>query len=204
MVVDKREKLNLDREIEDIQALIDDVGGKAYLYGSSSGAALALQAAAKLGPVKVPRLALYEPPYGQEEREFNKQKESINELVKTGKPGDAAAFFLSAIGTPPDVLEGMKKSPDWEAIKKIDFTLVYDYAVLGDGQVPPDIAKAITVPTRVMTGEKRKSMPYMHPTADRIAKLIPNAQRKTLKGQPHQVDAEAVAPALIEFFGKGN
>jgi pimeloyl-ACP methyl ester carboxylesterase len=190
----------VDREIEDIASLIDHAGGTAYLYGVSSGAALALQTAAKLGSAKVSKLAMYEPPYGQQPRDFTAQKDSVTALVRTGQPGDAAAYFLSAIGTPPKVLEGMKTSPDWEAIKKIDFTLAYDYDVLGDGQVPEDIVKAITIPTLVMAGEK--SMDFMHSTATRMANLTPNAQRKALTGQTHQVAAEAVAPVLIEFFGK--
>ena len=94
----------------------------------------------------------------------------------------------------------MKNSPDWEAIKRIDFTLAYDYEVLGDGGVPEDIIKAIGIPTLVMAGEK--SLDFMHSTATRIANLIPNAQRTTLTGPTHQVEAEAVAPVLIEFRGK--
>jgi pimeloyl-ACP methyl ester carboxylesterase len=109
----------VEREIEDIEALINDTGGSAYLYGVSSGAALALQTAAKLGPAKVLKLALYEPPYGQEKQDFAKQKQRINELVRTGKPGEAVAFFMSEVGTPPEVIEGMKGSPDWDAIKTI-------------------------------------------------------------------------------------
>ena len=101
----------VDREIEDIGALIDHAGGSAYVFGVSSGAALSLQAAAKLGAAKVSKLALYDPPYGQPQRDFNEQKDRVKELVRTGQPGDAAAYFLSAIGTPPKVLEGMKSSP---------------------------------------------------------------------------------------------
>jgi pimeloyl-ACP methyl ester carboxylesterase len=191
----------VDREIEDLGALIAQAGNGAYLYGVSSGAALALQGAAKLGPTKVRKLALYEPPYGQDERAFNEQKDRINQLVQTGKPGDAAAFFFSAIGTPPQAVDDMKRSPDWDGIRKMDFTLAYDYAVLGNGTVP-DTIKRITVPTLVMDGEK--SMDFMHPTADRIAELIPNAQRRTIEGQTHQAAPEAVAPLLLEFFGEGN
>jgi pimeloyl-ACP methyl ester carboxylesterase len=191
----------VEREIEDLGALIEQAGNEAYLYGVSSGAALALQGAAKLGPAKVPKLAVYEPPYGQDERDFNEQKRRINQLVQTGEPGDAAAFFFSAIGTPPQVLDDMKRSPDWSGISQIDFTLAYDYAVLGNGTVP-DAVKLITVPTLVMDGEK--SMPFMRPTADRIAALVPNARRKTINGQTHQAAPEAVAPLLSEFFGAGN
>jgi len=188
----------IEREIEDIEALINGAGGQAYLYGISSGAALALRAAVTLGSAKVPKLALYEPPFGQETGDFEQQKQQVNEIIRSGKPGEAAAFFLSAIGTPPEALEGMKASPEWDAIKKIDFTLAYDYEVLGNGMVPADIARAIVVPILVMDGEK--SLDFMHATADQLAKLVPNAQRKTLTGQTHQAEAGAVAPALIAFL----
>jgi pimeloyl-ACP methyl ester carboxylesterase len=188
----------VEREIEDLEALINDAGGSAYLYGVSSGGALSLQAAAKLGPAKVSKLAIYEPPYGQEQQDFTKQKDSVNELVRTGEPGEAAEFFLSAIGTPPEALEGMKRSPEWEAMKKIDFTLAYDYEVLGDGAVPEDVVKAIRVPALVMNGGN--SLGFMQATADRIAALIPGARRKTFEGQAHQVAAEVMVPVLVEFF----
>ena len=188
----------VEREIEDIEALINDAGGQAYLYGISSGAVLALRTAATLGPTKVTKLALYEPPYGQETQEFEQQKQQVNAIIKSGTPGEAAAFFLAELGTPPDALEGMKASPEWDAIKKIDFTLAYDFEVLGNGTVPADIASTIAVPTLVMDGEK--SMDFMHATADQVAKLVPNAQRKTLPGQTHQAEAGAVAPVLIAFL----
>ena len=190
----------VDREIEDIDALIEHAGGKAYLFGVSSGAALSLQAAAKLGAAKVSKLAIYDAPFGQPQRQFDEQKARVNELVKTGQPGDAASYFLSAIGTPPKALEEMKHSPAWEAMKKIDFTLAYDYEVLGDGQVPEDVAKAITVPTLVMNGEK--SMDFMHAAAARMASLAPDGRHTTIKGQAHGVTAEATVPVLVEFFGK--
>ena len=190
----------VDREIEDIEALIDHAGGTAYLFGVSSGAALSLRAAAKLGAAKVSKLALYDPPYGQPPSDFTTQKDSVRALVRTGQPGDAATYFLSAIGTPPEVLEGMKSSPAWDAMKKIDHTLVYDYDVLGDGQVPEDVVKAISVPTLVMNGEK--SMDFMHAASARIAKLIPNARHTTIKGQAHGVEAETTVPVLVEFLGK--
>jgi pimeloyl-ACP methyl ester carboxylesterase len=191
----------VDREIEDLGAVLEQAGNAAYLYGVSSGAALALQSTAKLGPAKVAKLAVYDAPYGQDERDFNEQKERVSQLVQTGKPGDAAAFFFSAIGTPPAALEEMKRSPEWEGISKIDFTLNYDYQVLGNGAVP-DTVKQIAVPTLVMVGEK--SLPFMHGSADRIAELVPNAQRKTIQGQAHQAAPETMAALLTEFFGEGS
>lgn len=188
----------VEREIEDLGAVIEQAGEKAYLYGVSSGAALALRTAAKLGPAKVPKLALYEPPYGQDGATFNEQKERVQQLAQTGQPGDAATFFLTSIGMPPPALEELKRSPAWEGMRKTDFTLTYDYEVLGNGSVP-DSARLIAVPTLVMDGEK--SLDFIHPSADRLATLIPKAQRKTLPGQTHQAAPDAVAPLLIEFFG---
>jgi pimeloyl-ACP methyl ester carboxylesterase len=189
------------REIEDLESLINDAaGGQAYLYGVSSGAALSLHAAAKLGSAKVLKLAIFEPPFGQERQAFEKQKQGVHERVSNGKPGDAAAFFLSEIGIPPQVLAGMKASPAWKTIEEIDFTLVYDYQVLGDGAIPQEVVKAINVPTLVMHGEK--SMDFMHATAEQLARLIPDAQHKTLKGQMHQAKAEVVTPLLIDFFNR--
>jgi pimeloyl-ACP methyl ester carboxylesterase len=188
----------VDREIEDLESILQQAGGQANVYGVSSGAALALQAAAKLGPDRVAKLAVYEPPYGQDEGDFKQQKERINQIVETGKPGDAASFFLSAIGMPPQAVDEMKRSPQWEGMSKIDFTLAYDFAVLGNGAVP-DTVERISAPTLVMNGEK--SMPFIQPTADRLGKSIPNSRRKTLPGQTHQAAPEAVAPLLIEFFG---
>lgn len=188
----------VQREIEDLESLIDRAGGQAFLYGVSSGGALSLHTVGKLGPAKVPKLAIFEVPYGQRKEVFDKQKQGVSERIEKGKPGDAAAFFLSEIGTPKEALEKMKSSPAWSVIEKIDFTLDYDYQVLGDGSIPRDVVKAITIPSLVMVGEK--SMEFMHTTAGELATLLPNIELKTLKGQMHQPKAAAVAPVLIEFF----
>jgi hypothetical protein len=104
------------------------------------------------------------------------------------------------IGTPSRALEALKASPDWTAMKKVDFTLVYDYAVLGDGAIPREVAKAIVIPTLVMNGEG--SMALMKATAGQIAELVPHEERKILRGQTHVAKAEVVAPVLIEVFGR--
>jgi pimeloyl-ACP methyl ester carboxylesterase len=190
----------VQREIEDLESLIDNAGGQALIYGVSSGGALSLHAAGKLGAAKIPKLAIYEVPYGQSKEAFDKQKQGVNERIQKGKPGDAAEFFLSEIGTPKEVLEKMKSSKVWTTIEKIDFTLAYDYQVLGDGAIPRDVVKTITIPTLVMAGEK--SMEFMHTTAEQLARLMPNTEHKTLKGQTHQAKAEAVEPVLTAFFNK--
>ena len=190
-----------DREIEDISALIDKAGGSAYLYGSSSGAALALRSADKLGPGKVKKLAMYEPPYGAvSDSAFMEEKNNINALITAGKPGEAVISFMKNRGTPPDKMEEMKQSPAWNDFVKLGPTLVYDFEVMGDGQIPQAVAKRISIPSIVLVGEK--SPAFMHTTADSLAEIIPGTVRKILPGQTHQASAEAVVPVLIEFFGK--
>jgi pimeloyl-ACP methyl ester carboxylesterase len=189
----------VEKEIEDIAALIDKAGASVYLYGSSGGAALALLAAEKLGPEKVTKLALYEPPYGSDTKQaFASEKNKVNELVGDGKPTDAVTFYLGKRGIPPDKIEAMKRSPEWDGLVHTGHTLVYDFQVLGDGTVPVNIARNITIPTLVMDGEK--SFDFMHATADTVGKIIPGAVRKTIKDQTHDLSPKAVAPVLLEFF----
>ncbi len=192
----------VEREIEDIEALIDEAGGFAYLYGISSGAVLALRAAAKLGPTKVAKLALYEPPFNagddKAKRDFAEQRKRMDELLGAGKRGDAVAFFISGTGAPPEMIEGMKQSPEWQVMETVAHTLAYDYAVLGDGAVPLDIAKAATMPTLVMDGGKSEA--FMHEAAEVLGKAMPHAERKTLKNETHEVSPETLAPVLRAFF----
>jgi pimeloyl-ACP methyl ester carboxylesterase len=193
----------VDREIEDIEALVKEAGGKAYLYGSSSGASLALLAAEKLGPEKIAKLVMYEPPYGsdgnEDKHKYATEKKKINELVKTGKPGDAVTVFMESRGMPVEAIQDMKKSPAWKEMERVGPTLVYDFEVLGDGAVPVDIAKNVTIPTQVLVGEK--SFDFMHATADSLRKVIPDSNRKTLKDQTHEASPEVLAPVLEAFFG---
>jgi pimeloyl-ACP methyl ester carboxylesterase len=193
---------SVEREIEDIEALIEDAGGSAYLYGASSGAALSLLAAARLGEAKIPKLALYEPPYvaasEKEKQDFIEQGKRINELIKTGKRGEAAAYHFTAIGTPPEALEGIRKTPEWPLMVGVEHTLAYDYAILNDGVIPADAAEKATMPTLVMNGDK--SVDFMAKAAKNLSRMMQNAQLKALKDQKHQASPEILAPVLKEFF----
>jgi pimeloyl-ACP methyl ester carboxylesterase len=193
---------SVDGEIEDIEVLIDDAGGSARLYAASSGAALSLLAAARLGKSKIPQLALYEPPYvavsETDKKKFLDQGKRIVELINTGKRGDAMAFHFTAIGTPPEALEKIRKSPEWPLMESIEHTLAYDYAILGDGAIPVDAAKKATMPVVVMFGDK--SFELMGQAAQNLVRVLPNAELKTLKGQTHQASPEILAPLLKNFF----
>jgi pimeloyl-ACP methyl ester carboxylesterase len=192
----------LEREIEDIEALLDETGGEAFLYGISSGAALAMEAAIAL-PNKVKKLAMYEVPYNDDEAAQQTWGEYVNQLRKLldeGRNGDAVGLFMMLVGASAEDVEGIKQTPMWPMWESIAPTLAYDHiAALGEAaSVPTERAARVAVPTLVMDG--RESFPFMHVTATKLANSIPNAQHRTLEGQTHEVAAEALAPVLIEFF----
>ncbi len=191
----------LEREIEDIKALINEVGGEAYVYGISSGAALALEATIKLGH-KVRKLALYEAPYDSDDARrdaFRTYRKQLAEVLAEGRQGDALALFMLFVGMPPEHLEGVRRQPMWPVWEAVAHTLPYDAAALGeDGSVPTEKAARVTVSTLVMDGSA--SFPFMHTTAVALAKALPNGEHRRLTGQTHEVEAAVLAPVLVEFF----
>ncbi len=95
----------------------------------------------------------------------------------------------------------MGKTPDGDVMEGVEHTLAYDYAVLGDGSVPLDLAGTLTMPTLVLDGSE--TFPFMHEAADTLGRVVPCAVRKTLEGQTHDVSPDALAPVLREFFQGG-
>ncbi len=189
----------VEREIEDIDALIADAGGSAFVYGISSGAALALEAASRLGD-KVRGLALYEAPYGSpaEGDGPDDYEPKLNRLLSQGKRGDAVDLFMSVVGVPPDMIAGMHQSPTWPVMEATAPTLAYDAKCMNGFRIPLDRAARVQAPTLVMNGSA--SFPFMRPAAEQIAGSIPNAQYMELPDQRHDVDAKVIAPALADFF----
>jgi pimeloyl-ACP methyl ester carboxylesterase len=145
----------VQKEVEDIEALIESAGAAACVYGISSGGALALEAAARLNG-KVKKLAIYEVPYDSSEpgiKAWREYRTPLSELVEAGRRGDAVALFMKFVGVPDEMLEGMRHAPMWHAMEGIAPTLVYDAAVLGeDRPLPTSRASAITAHTLVMDG----------------------------------------------------
>lgn len=192
----------IEREIEDIEALIEEAGGSASLYGISSGGALVLEAALALDG-KVRKLAVYEIPYNDDEaaqQAWKKYIKELRELLAVGRKGDAVGLFMRYVGAPAEQVEAMRQHPMWPLWESVAPTLAYDHiGALGeDAAIPTERAAKVTVPTLILTGSS--SFPFMHGTAKVLVEAMPNAQHRTLEGQTHDVAAEALAPVLIEFF----
>lgn len=192
----------LAREVEDIEALINAAGGSAFVFGTSSGGCLALEAAIKLGN-KIKKLAMYEPPYNSDKavlRDWKEYRQQLKELIAADRRGDAAALFMKFVGTPAEQIDGMRQAPMWQMFEQVAPTLAYDAAATGDDRsVPVKRAAAVTAPTLVMNGTV---IPFMLNTATELAKAIPHAQHRTLEGQSHDVNLQVLAPVLEEFFNQ--
>src|SRR5512143_2485006 len=189
------------REVEDIAALIDAAGEPVYLYGHSSGAALALETALKLGK-KIRKMAIYEVPYtthAKERKDATEYYQKLKKSLAAGRRGDAVAIFVQSVGVSKKQDEAMKRLPMWPGLVKLAPTLAYDSEVMGKGHALPAARLArITVPTLVMHGGA--GAPLMRDAAQALSKTIPKAQLRTLAKQTHGVSPKVLAPVLEEFF----
>ncbi|MGI8448169.1 MAG: alpha/beta fold hydrolase [Streptosporangiaceae bacterium] len=192
----------VDREIEDIQALIEVAGGTAALYGHSSGAALALDAALQLGG-GVSKIAVYEAPYNDDpaaQQAWRRYLEQLAEALAEGRHGDAVTLFMTYVGTPAEQIDGMRQQDFWPAMAALGPTLAYDHtAILGkDAAVPAGRAARLSVPALVMYGTA--SFPFMAETARKLQQAMPHGELRAMEGQGHDVSPATLAPALLEFL----
>lgn len=191
----------VEREVEDLAALIEAVGGEASLCGISSGGALVLHAAA--GGLPVRRAAVYETPYAVYEggtKEWAAYTERLTEALAQGRRGDAVELFLRLTGMAEEMIQGARQSPMWPSMEAVAPSLAYDAAVLGDGAVPRSLLASVTVPVLAVAGGA--SPAWMREAAQAVAEAAPEGTYRVLEGQTHMVDPTALGPALAEFFAR--
>ena len=194
---------SVQREIEDIEAVIDKAGGSAFVYGHSSGASLAMEAAASLGG-KVRKLAMYEAPYNDAppaRQAWGRYLKELTTLLAADRRGDAVALFMRYVGLPEEQVDAMRHSPAWPRREAIAPTLMYDHpGIMGDdASIPVERARRVQAPTLLMNGGA--GAPFMYQTALTLSRTIPRAQLRTLEGQTHAVSPDVLVPVLAEFFG---
>jgi pimeloyl-ACP methyl ester carboxylesterase len=185
---------SLDDEIGDLEAVIGAVGGTAGVYGSSSGAVLALEAAARGLPMT--RLALWEPPFDLDPPQLQAEETSrLAELLADGRRDDAVALLMTVVDRRPTFVA--QAGPD--TAEAVNHTLAYDAVVMGDGAVPAQRIASITMPALVLDGSR--SPTWTAEVARVVAGALPDARRRTLDGADHRVPAADLAPLLADFFG---
>jgi pimeloyl-ACP methyl ester carboxylesterase len=194
---------NEDRELDDLDALLEAAGGTAYLLGVSSGAVLAADAANRNPGFA--RIALYEPPlivddtHEPREATFTTDTEAL--IARDDRSG-AVKKFMRHVGMPALMINIMALTPPWKKLKAVAHTLPYDLHILGDtGQgrpLDPQRWAAATVPALVLDGGK--SPTYMRHAAKALSEALPKAEYDTLPGQTHLVKAAAIAPVVTRFL----
>ena len=194
---------SLEREVEDLAALVSEAGGHAFVYGVSSGAALALEAASRGVPIR--RLALYESPCIVDETHAPLPGDFLSRLktvVAANRRGEAVKMFLRLVDLPAIAMLMMPLLPAWPKLKAVAHTLPYDITIVQDNQrgrpFPTTRWAAATMPTLAMDGSK--SPAWMRNGMKALAAVLPNVTFRTLDGQTHMVKAQVLAPVLAEFF----
>jgi len=192
----------IDREVEDLAALLKEAGGEAFLFGISSGAALALEAARTL---PAPKLALYEPPFvvdATRPRVPADYPARLDAALAEGKRGKAVKMFMTeGVGLGKATVAMMRIMPFWSKLKKVAHTIPYDTALVGDRQAGEPLTPSwpeVTIPTLAIDGDR--SPEWMRNGVSSLAKVLPAAEYTTLPGQTHIVKAAALAPVLTKFF----
>jgi pimeloyl-ACP methyl ester carboxylesterase len=192
----------VEREIEDLAAVVAAVGGEAYALGVSSGAVFAAEAAARGVPIR--GLVLVEPPFILDETRPAMPADFVDrlrDLVGQDRYGDAMELFLvTAVEMPAEVVAPMRTAPMWKDLEALAPTLAYDILVMGDFRLPAHWATDITVPTLVIDGGE--SLEWRRNTAQIVADTLPAGRRLTMTGQPHDVEPDVLGPIVEEFVAE--
>jgi pimeloyl-ACP methyl ester carboxylesterase len=191
------------REIEDVAALVKEAGGAAHLFGASSGAVLALEAA-NTG-VGATKLAMYEPVLIVDDQHAPAPESTLADLrrlIAEDRRGDAVTAFMRSVDVPGFFVAMMRLLPVWKKLKAVAHTLPNDLELvegLRQGKpLPTDRWTSATLPTLVADGGK--SPAYLRNSAAAVARVLPNAKYQTVPGQTHLVKAKVLAPVLRDFF----
>jgi pimeloyl-ACP methyl ester carboxylesterase len=191
----------VEREIEDLAAVIAEIGGASSLYGHSSGAGVALRAATAGLPIT--RLVLHEPPFGPDDPDSRHAAEALATTVRTAIDEDrrsvAVAAFLTESGLPPDLVDEISRDLATLALAP---TMVHDHTVMGDfdegGTIPEAVVRRIRIPTLVVAGGA--SPDFFRDTAGQLVELLADGRLTVIPGADHGAPADVVAPAIVEFI----
>lgn len=193
----------VEREIEDIDALIQEAGGSAYLAGLSSGAALALEAAARLNGIK--KVAMYEAPFFFDDAHPPRPDNYVVQmaaLISADRRSDALKLFMTTVGTPAIAVQVMRITPMWPKLKRVAHTLPYDLSILEDTRTGRPLSRerweSVHIPALTAVGGK--SPGWWQKAMKELSDVLPNGRHVTLRGQTHMVKASVLAPVLTEFF----
>ena len=190
---------SVQKEIDDLRAVCEAAGGSPFVWATSSGAALALEAAAAGVPMRM--LAAHEPPYmvGEHMAAFDKDYErNVTRLVEEGKRGAAVAYFMRTVGVPAPMVWVMRLMPFWKKAEAVAHTLPYDAAAMSGFTPPEKRLRDVRVPTVVLVGTSTPAA--LKAAAEEVARLVPGARKVELPRQNHGVKPAALRPVLVDVL----
>ena len=183
----------VEREIEDLAAVVAQTGEKPFVFGDSSGGAIAIAAAA--AGVEVRKIATYEVPFTQGPSfEF---ADELSALVSAGNPSEAVERFLLLMGTPPEAIAGMKQGPYWPHMASFAATLPVDVRLCNDGRIPEDQLARVTVPLLAIAGDRG---PWAVDVANSVAAAAPHGESRILAGYGHDVPDAVLSSVVSAYF----
>jgi pimeloyl-ACP methyl ester carboxylesterase len=195
----------VEREIEDLAAIISAAGGYAAVYGMSSGAALALRAANQGLPITA--LALFEPPFIVDDSRPPvpaSLRSELESLCAAGRRGDAVALFMINVGTPAETVAQLRTQPWFAGLEAVAPTLAYEIAILEGTEegrpLAPSLTANVAQPTLVIVSSP--GMPWMHHACQALVGMLSDARLIELEGEFHALTSEVLAPAVSEFFAE--
>lgn len=193
---------SVEREVEDLGAVVEAAGGEALLYGISSGGALALEAAKQIPGIR--GVVVYEVPFIVDDSREPIAEEYWNEIanaVAAGNRGRAVKLFLKSVGVPAAVLAVFPLFPVWSRLKAAASTLPNDGALVRRLQLGRALSVAewqnVKAPTHVSAGGK--SPAWLRTAMKSLTAVLPRAEYSELAGQTHNVSAKAIAPVIAAF-----
>lgn len=197
----------VEREVEDLAAVIDAAGGRAHLFGASSGGALALEAAAAGLPVD--RVAVHEVPYQVDPAmvaAWQAYRRALDAALDAGDPDEALRLFMRLAGSSDHDIAGAERADVWPALRALAPTLRHDAACLGDGPPPTERLAQVRQPVLLTTGAvvdpRMAGLPvdFFGAAADAAAAALPDARRHTVEVAGHAADPGVLGPVVREFL----
>ncbi len=195
---DNRLPYSVEKEIDDLKALIAAAGGSAYVFGNSSGGGLALLAAAN--GARIDKLAVYEVPYmiNEANRPSPDYRDRLQRLVDAGQLDATVKEFLRTMGAPGFAIFMMRIMPFWKNLRAVANTLPYEVAVMGDWSLPAGVLARITAPTLVIGGGKSDAR--LQRALKATTEALPHAQTRILEGQSHNVSMPMLGKVINNYF----
>jgi pimeloyl-ACP methyl ester carboxylesterase len=191
-----RDRSTPQDELNDLGAVVAATGETPFVFGQSSGAALALEAAASGIPIR--GLVVNEPPYVPGPGTASETASEMAALAADGRRDEAVERFMQGSGIPEAMIEQTKASPAWPGLLALAPTLAYDIRLLNKGVVPAQRLAAIGCPVLGTTGSL--SAPWAEASVSAVAAAVPDGEWRVLEGQSHNVAPDVLAAVLRERF----